>query len=52
VTSLLADTARRLAEGHGWLRVDQQSSSLPVGLTEATLGDLFTIYRAFAENAQ
>jgi hypothetical protein len=52
VTSLLADTARRLAEGHGWLRVDRQSSSLPVGLTEATLGDLFTIYRAFAENAQ
>ena len=48
VVSVLAETARRLEERRGWLRVHRPGSSLPVGLTEATLGELFAIYRAFA----
>jgi hypothetical protein len=51
VVSVLAETARRLEERQGWLRVDRQGSSLPLGLTEATLGELFAIYRAFARSA-
>jgi hypothetical protein len=51
VVGVLAETARRLEERRGWLRVDRQGSSLPLGLTEATLGDLFAIYRAFARSA-
>lgn len=52
VVGVLAETARRLEERQGWLRVNRQDSSLPVGgLTEATLGDLFAIYRAFALSA-
>jgi hypothetical protein len=46
VVGVLAETARRLEERQGWLRVHRQGSSLPVGLTEATLGQLFAIYRA------
>jgi hypothetical protein len=48
VVSVLAETARRLEERQGWLRVNRQDSSLPASLPEATLGDLFAIYRAFA----
>jgi hypothetical protein len=48
VVSVLAETARRLEERQGWLRVDRQASSFPLGLTEATLSELFAIYRAFA----
>jgi hypothetical protein len=52
VVSVFVETARRLEERQGWLRVNLQcSSSLPVGLTEATLGDLFAIYRTFARTA-
>ncbi len=51
VVSVLAETARRLEERQGWLRVNRQGSPLPVDLTEATLGDLFAIYRAFARAA-
>ena len=51
VVSVLAETARRLEERQGWLRVNRQGSPLPVGLTEATLGELFAIYRAFARSA-
>jgi hypothetical protein len=47
VVSVLAETARRLEEREGWLRVNVQGSSLPVSLPEATLGDLFAIYRSF-----
>jgi hypothetical protein len=50
--SVFAETARRLEECQGWLRVNLQcSSSLPAGLTEATPGDLFAIYRTFARAA-
>jgi hypothetical protein len=48
VVSVLAEIAGRLEQRQGWLRVHRQGSSLPVGLTEATLGELFAIYRAFA----
>jgi hypothetical protein len=48
VVRVLADAARRLEERQGWLRVNRQDSSLPVSLPEATLGDLFAIYRSFA----
>jgi hypothetical protein len=48
VVSVLTETARRLEERQGWLRVKWQGASLPVGLTEATLGEVFAIYRAFA----
>jgi hypothetical protein len=51
VVSVFAVTARRLEERRGWLRVHRQRASLPVGLTEATLGELFAIYRAFARSA-
>jgi hypothetical protein len=51
VVSVLAETARRLEQRHGWLRVSQQDSSLPVSLPEANLGDLFAIYRSFARAA-
>lgn len=51
VVSVLAETGRRLEERRGWLRVDRRGSSLPLGLTEASLGDLFAIYRAFARSA-
>jgi hypothetical protein len=48
VVSVLAETARRLEERQGWLRVRQD---LSLRLPEATLGDLFAIYRAFARAA-
>lgn len=51
VVSHLTEAARRLEERQGWLRVNQQFSSLPVDLTEATLGDLFAIYRSFSRAA-
>jgi hypothetical protein len=49
VVSVLAETGRRLEERQGWLRVHRQDSSLPVGLAEATLGELFDLpsFRAF-----
>jgi hypothetical protein len=52
VVTVLADTGRRLEERQGWLRVHRQDSSLPVGLAEATLDELFAIYRAFARSAR
>jgi hypothetical protein len=51
VVSVLAETTRRLEQRQGWLRLNGQCSSLPVGLTEATLDELFSIYRAFARAA-
>jgi hypothetical protein len=47
VASVLAATAQRLEERQGWLRVHGQDSPLPAGLTEASLGELFAIYRGF-----
>jgi hypothetical protein len=47
VASVLAATAQRLEERQGWLRVHGQGSPLPAGLTEASLGELFAIYRGF-----
>lgn len=47
VASVLAATAQRLEERQGWLRVHGQSSPLPAGLTEATLGELFAMYQGF-----
>jgi hypothetical protein len=49
VVRVLAETARRLEERQGWLRVNQQ---LPMGLPEATLGELFAIYRSFVRAAR
>jgi hypothetical protein len=51
VVSVLAATSRRLEERQGWLRVHRQFAALPVGLTDATLDDLFAIYRAFTRAA-
>jgi hypothetical protein len=51
VVSVLAETAGRLEARQGWLRVNRQEASLPVGLPEATLGELFAIYRSFVRAA-
>jgi hypothetical protein len=51
VVSVFAETARRLEQRQGWLRVNRQEASPPVGLPEATLGDLFAIYRSFVRAA-
>jgi hypothetical protein len=49
VADALTEAGRRLEERHGWLRVHQDRMwPLPGGLSEATLTEVFAIYRAFA----
>jgi hypothetical protein len=52
VAEALAEASRRLKERQGWLRVHGDLMwPVPDGLSEATLNEVFAIYRAFAGGA-
>jgi hypothetical protein len=53
VAAALTEASRRLKERHGWLRVHGDLMwPVPGGLSEATLTEVFAIYRAFAGSTE